>query len=99
VQKGRIRFSTTLAERVIAGKRLKIAELHISNSDFWILAGIFSAIGGVGIYEGNELHPMFYSRPVIIFGGLGYLAYVLFYLDRKTEDNETSLRASSNVQS
>ena len=52
--------------------------MHISNSDFWILAGIFSAIGGIGIYEGSELSPVFYSQPAIIFGGLGYFAVQQF---------------------
>jgi len=52
--------------------------MHISNSDFWILAGIFSAVGGIGIYEGSELSPVFYSQPAIIFGGLGYFAVQQF---------------------
>ena len=55
--------------------------MKVANSDFWILATIFSTIGGIGIYEGYELSPMFYSQPAIIFGGLGYFA--LQYLKDK----------------
>jgi hypothetical protein len=57
--------------------------MQISNSDFWILAGILSTIGGIGIHEGNELHPVFYTQPAIIFGTLGYFGYKTFYLDRR----------------
>jgi len=69
--------------------------LHISNSDFWILAGILSAIGSIGIYEGSAVHPVFYAQPAIIFGGLGYFAFKAFYLDRKLDGNETVLAAPS----
>jgi len=48
--------------------------LKVANSEFWILAGILSSIGSIGIYEGMELHPLFYTQPAIIFGGLGYFA-------------------------
>jgi hypothetical protein len=57
----------------------------MSNSDFWLLAGIVFTIGGIGIWEGNELHPAFYSQPAILFGGLGYLAYKAFHVDKKHE--------------
>lgn len=69
--------------------------MHISNSDFWILAGILSAIGSVGIYEGSAVHPAFYAQSAIIFGGLGYLAFKAFYLDRKLDGNVTVLAAPS----
>lgn len=59
--------------------------MQVSNSDFWILAGILSTIGGIGIYEGNELHPAFYLQPGIIFGTISYFGYQVFYLDRRQE--------------
>jgi hypothetical protein len=59
--------------------------MKISNSDFWILAAIFSTIGGIGVWEGNELHPAFYAQPAIIFGSLSYFAHKTFLLDRKPE--------------
>jgi hypothetical protein len=64
--------------------------MKVSNSDFWILAAIFSTIGGIGVYEGNELHPAFYTQPAIIFGSMGYFAYKTFYADRKQTKNETA---------
>ena len=64
--------------------------MHISNSDFWILPGILSAIGGIGIYEGSELSPVFYSQPAIIFGGLGYFAFKAFYSGRKISQSSVS---------
>jgi len=57
--------------------------MSIPNSDLWILAGVISAIGGIGIWEGYELHPAFYAHPAILFGGLGYMAYKAIYLDRR----------------
>jgi len=60
--------------------------MKIRNSDFWILATIVSVIAGLGVYQGNELHPAFYSQPVILFGGLGFLAYRGFYLDKKSNE-------------
>jgi hypothetical protein len=48
--------------------------MKISNSDFWVLAGILSTVAGIGIYEGCELSPVFYSQPLILFGGLCYFA-------------------------
>jgi hypothetical protein len=55
--------------------------LTLRDSDFWILAAIFSTIGAVGVYEGNELHPAFYAQPAIIFGSVGYFAFKTFYSD------------------
>lgn len=74
-----ISISNRAAERVIASQMPVVHELHISNSDFWIMAFILSSIGGVGIYEGMELHPVFYVQPTIILGGLGYFAFKAFY--------------------
>jgi hypothetical protein len=56
-----------------------------ANSDFWVLAGILATVGSLGVYEGSELHPAFYSQSSILFGGLGYFAYKALYLDRKVE--------------
>jgi hypothetical protein len=56
-----------------------------ANSDFWVLAGILTTVGALGVYEGSELHPVFYSQSSILFGGLVYFAYKTFYLNRKTE--------------
>jgi len=56
--------------------------MKIANSDFWILAGILSTMGGIGVWEGSEIHPAFYSQPAIIFGALGYLAFRAFHVDR-----------------
>ncbi|TLY07226.1 MAG: hypothetical protein E6K85_09895 [Thaumarchaeota archaeon] len=57
--------------------------MKIRNSDFWILATIVAVIAGLGVYQGSELHPAFYSQPVILFGGLAFLACRGFYLDKK----------------
>ena len=59
--------------------------MKMSNFDFWILAAIVSTIAGIGIFECTQLHPVFYSQPIIIFGALGYFAYKGFYLDLKCE--------------
>jgi hypothetical protein len=40
--------------------------MKIFNSDFWVLAGILSIVSGIGIYEGYELNPAFYSQPAIL---------------------------------
>jgi len=73
--------------------------VKVSNSDFWILAGIFSVIGTLGVHEGNELHPAFYSQTVILFGGLGYLAYKALYLDHRSGHVELSSdKANSETQ-
>jgi hypothetical protein len=58
-------------------------KVKVSNSEFLVLAAILLPIGGIGIYEGNLMHPVFYTQPVIIFGGLGCFAYQSFYMDRK----------------
>jgi hypothetical protein len=70
--------------------------LHISNSDFLILAGIFSAIGGIGVYEGYALNPALYSQPAIIFGGVGYFAYKTFYADRKKTTGDSLAEAKGS---
>jgi len=56
--------------------------MKIVNSDFWILAGILLTMGGIGVWEGSEIHPIFYSQSAIIFGGLGYFAFRTFTVDR-----------------
>src|SRR5215510_1329738 len=65
-------------------------EMKVSNFDFWMLAGMFSLVGGLGIWEGTELHPVFYSQSGIIFGSIGYLAHKVFYLDRRKESTAIS---------
>lgn len=57
--------------------------LQISNSDFWVLAGILGAISGLGIWEGYEVHAVFYSQPAIILGFAGYFGYKILYEDTK----------------
>ena len=57
--------------------------VYLSNRDFVIMAGILSAIGGLGIYEGYEVHPVFYSQSVLLFGTAGYAGYKVFYADNK----------------
>lgn len=57
--------------------------MYFSKSDFLMFAGILSAIGGLGIYEGYEVHPVFYSQSVLLFGTVGYAGYKVFYADRK----------------
>jgi hypothetical protein len=59
----------------------------MSNSDFWLLTGMLLTLGGIGIWEGNELHPTFYSQSALIFGGVGYFAFKTFYADKKQEAN------------
>ena len=63
------------------------------NSDFWILAAIVSAVGVVGVYEGNELHAAFYSQPAILFSGLGYFAYKAFYFDHSPAENHGTVKS------
>ena len=63
--------------------------MKVGNSDFWILAAIFSTVGSIGIFEGNEINPVFCSQLAIIFDGLGYFAYKVFYLDHRNRENET----------
>jgi hypothetical protein len=63
--------------------------VKISNSDFLILAGILSSIGGIGIYEGHEIHPAMYAHPAIIFGGLGYIGFQTFYLEKRREPSQS----------
>ena len=62
--------------------------MKCSNSDFWTLVGIISFIGAFGIYEGNELHPVFYSQSITLFAGTGYLAFKIFYLDNRVAHTE-----------
>jgi hypothetical protein len=63
--------------------------VKITNSDFWILAGILSVIGGLGIYEGYAFQSALYTQPVIIFGGLGYMGFKTLYLERRKEDESS----------
>ena len=35
--------------------------IKISNSDFWVLAASFVIVGGIGVWEGEKIHPIFYS--------------------------------------
>lgn len=56
--------------------------MGVSNSDFLVLAGILSAIGGLGIYEGYAVHPIFYSQSALLFGAAGLAGYRVLYLDR-----------------
>ena len=53
------------------------------NSDFVILAAILSGIGGIGVWEGYEVHPIFYSQSGVLFGAVGYIAYHSLWLDRR----------------
>lgn len=55
------------------------------NSDFLILAAMLSTVGGIGIWEGYEVHPIFYSQSGILFGAIGYFVYRIFWLDRTKE--------------
>lgn len=57
--------------------------MYLSNRDFIMIAGILSAIGGVGIYEGYEVHPVFYSQSVLLFGTAAYVGYKLFQADKR----------------
>lgn len=61
--------------------------MRVANSDFLILAGILSSFGGLGIYEGYELHPVLYSQPIILFGATAYYGYTTFYRDKKEQRN------------
>jgi hypothetical protein len=75
---------------LISRKQLLLAKsdngvLKIPNSDFFILAAILSAIGGIGVWEGYEVHPAFYSQSGVIFGAIGYFAYRVFWLERTQE--------------
>lgn len=57
--------------------------MFISNRDFMMMAGILSAIGGLGIYEGYEVHPVFYSQSVLLFGTGAYAGYKVFFADKR----------------
>jgi hypothetical protein len=57
--------------------------MYLSRPDFMILAGILSAIGGLGLYEGYEVHPIFYSQSALLFGSVGYAGYKVFFADNK----------------
>lgn len=57
--------------------------VYLSNHDFMLLAGVLSAIGGIGIYEGYEVHPVFYSQSVLLFGTVAYAGYKVFYADKR----------------
>ena len=57
--------------------------MRASISDFWILAGILSSLGGLGIYEGYEVHSVFYSQSSVLFGAAGLAGYKVFYSDKK----------------
>ena len=57
--------------------------MSLSRPDFLILAGILSAIGGLGLYEGYEVHPVFYSQSALLFGSIGYAGYKVFLADNK----------------
>jgi len=70
--------------------------MKVTNSDFWILAGILSTIGGVGVWEGYELNPAFYSQSAILFGGIGYFGYKTFHPVRKIPQSPAS---SENLHS
>ena len=72
--------------------------MHVSNSDFWVLAGILSAIGGLGVYEGYEVHPVFYSQSVLIFGFVGYFGYKTFHADLREKPSPLSLSERSNTK-
>jgi hypothetical protein len=59
--------------------------LKLANSDFWVLAGILSGFGCIGIYEGNEIHPAFYLQSAILFGAAGCFGFKTFYFEKKEE--------------
>lgn len=67
--------------------------LKIPNSDFLIVATMLSAFGGLGVWEGYEVHPIFYSQSAVLFGGVGYFAYRIFWLER----TEQMVLPSSNA--
>jgi hypothetical protein len=70
------------------------ATLNIPNSDFWIVTAILSACGGLGIWEAYEAHPIFYTQSGILFGAIGFLAYRVFWLERR---NDHTVLSSSNA--
>ena len=53
------------------------------------VAGILSTTGGIGIYEGSELDPVFYSQSAILFGSASYFGYKTFYLDRRLQEKKS----------
>ena len=57
--------------------------MRASISDFWILAGMLSSLGGLGIYEGYEVHSVFYSQSAVLFGAAGLAGYKVFHSDKK----------------
>lgn len=57
--------------------------MFMSSRDFMMMAGILSAIGGLGIYEGYEVHPVFYSQSVLLLGTAAYAGYKAFFADKR----------------
>ncbi|MGI0023561.1 MAG: hypothetical protein ACREA4_00275 [Nitrososphaera sp.] len=67
--------------------------MKIPNSDFLIVTAMLSAFGGLGIWEGYAVNPIFYSQSAVLFGGVGYFAYRIFWLER----TEHVISPSSNA--
>ena len=66
--------------------------MFMSNRDFMMMAGILSAIGGLGIYEGYEVHPVFYSQSVLLFGTAAYAGYKVFYADKRESTPSSKIK-------
>jgi hypothetical protein len=67
----------------------------LSNSDFRNVVIMLSIFGGLGVWEGYEVHPVFYSQSVVIFGFIGYVWYQIFVVDRRTAQKEISRAINS----
>lgn len=69
--------------------------MTLRNSDFWILAALMSGFGGLGVWEGYEVHPVFYSQSAVIFGFTGYFGYQILHADRIEAQKVVSRSISS----
>ena len=69
--------------------------VYFSKSEFAALAGGLAAIGGLGIYLGNEVHPGFYSQAALLFGTVACAGYRILYLDKR-ENTKYSINSEGS---
>jgi len=65
------------------------------STDFWLLAAMLSGFGGVGVWEGYEIHPVLFSQSAVIFGFIAYFGYRVFYLERKDSQSRITEQSTN----
>lgn len=73
--------------------------MALSNSDFWIAAVMLSGFGGLGVWEGYEVHPVFFSQAAVNFGFIGYFWYQVFHLDHRETRRGVVSRSTNSEDS